>query len=370
MITLSGHSVVSARVMLPTWGVWWAEVTLTEGADLEGPVVLSLEGLALAGSVMSGGVYAGAARYRIAGGAGGWGRVLPPKSYANDAGVKASTIIADAAAACGEMVDVSPLAGVSVGPAYVREGGPAGRVLEAVAPRGWYVGEDGVTRIGRRPRTAVTADVAVLDCDLASGVVRVDAPDLGQLVPGAVVEGVEAVDVVHEAANGGVVTTIYGAGIASTSRRLAALSRLLEQLDPARRFRGVYEYRVVTQEGERLSLQPVRVSLGMPDLRRVLVRPGIAGARCEVELGARVLVAFVDADRARPVVVGFEDAEGSGFAPRALYLGGLDDLADPLTAAGRVVRYGDQVTIPVVGASAVGAIALDPTATSVSRVRA
>jgi hypothetical protein len=51
----------------------------------------------------------------------------------------------------------------------------------------------------------------------------------------------------------------------------------------------------------------------MPDLARVTLRPGVAGIRCTPLLGSRVLVAFVDADPSRPVVVSFEGEDDNGF---------------------------------------------------------
>ncbi len=130
----------------------------------------------------------------------------------------------------------------------------------------------------------------------------------------------------HEVSTVGIRTTLWGRRAEGASRELVALRRLLEQLDPDRRFRGTYEYRVVTQEGERLSLQPVRMSIGMPELQRVPVRPGISGARANVTLGERVLVTFVDSDPARPSVIAHEDAEGDGFTPLKLELDATAEL--------------------------------------------
>jgi len=121
--------------------------------------------------------------------------------------------------------------------------------------------------------------------------------------------------VLHEVNAAKLRTTLWAAGVAKTSRRLEALRRILEALDPDRRFRGVYEYRVVSQSFDRVALQPIRVSTGMPDLQRVLVRPGIAGTRSDLMLGSRVLVAFIDGTQSRPVIIAFEDAEGAGFVP-------------------------------------------------------
>jgi hypothetical protein len=341
--TLAGHRVTHARVTLPAWGAFWAEVSLDEEVSLSGRVALSVADLQLSGTVMSGGPGPkGRSSFRLAGGAGAWGKKIPAKSYANDAGVKASTILVDAAKACGETLDPTTIPDVRLGPAWTREEAVAARALEQIAPAGWYVGQDGTTRIGKRPPTTLTTPASIGPVDQARRCVPLAADAIAAIVPGVVVEGIEAADVLHELTPSGLRSTIWGKGPADTSRELAAFRRLLEQLDPARRFRGIYEYRIVTQDGDRVNLQPIRISTGMPDLQRVVVRPGIPGARADHTLGARVLVGFVDADPARPVVVGFEDAEGGGFVPTQLYLGG------PLTLA--AARFSDTVQAgPFVG---------------------
>lgn len=370
--TLSGHRATQARVHLPAWGRWWADVTLDVEATLSGAVTLTLADLTLVGTVASGGAAQGRSVYRIVGGAGGWGRALPARSYANDAGVKAALVLQDAAAAVGETIDPSTLPATRVGPSWAREEGPASWALQVLAPESWYVGEDGVTRLGRRPRVELSVKAARGPIDRARGTVTLATDTIAAVLPGVVVDGLEAVDVVHEVGpTTGLRSTLWAAGVASTSRRLAAWARLLEQLDPCQRYRGVWEYRVVTQEGERLNLQPVRVSLGMPDLLRVPVRPGVAGARADVALGSTVLVSFVNADPGRPVVVGFEAPDGEGFAPTRLDLVGEDDtaVADP---NGRVLRWGDIIQLNVAGPIASGPIRPvggGPAATA-SRVRA
>jgi hypothetical protein len=161
-----------------------------------------------------------------------------------------------------------------------------------------------------------------------------------------VVDGLEAVDVLHEvSADVGLRSTLWFAQGTNTSRRISALRALVEQLLPDLRYRGVSEYRVISQTGERLDLQPVRVSLGMPILRRVRVRPGVPGARADHALGSLVLVAFVDSDPARPAVIGFSDAESAGFQPTRLDLGESETVAGGVGAAGRALRYGDPVMV-------------------------
>jgi hypothetical protein len=103
--------------------------------------------------------------------------------------------------------------------------------------------------------------------------------------------------------------------------RVSAFARLLAAHDPGARFRGVHEYRVVTQEGERLNLQPVRSRADLPDLARVPVRAGIPGVRAEHAPGSQVLVAFLDSDPTRPAVVGFDSPDQPGWQPLILEFG-------------------------------------------------
>jgi hypothetical protein len=362
--TLEGRRVTHARAHLPAWGVWWAEASLDEEAALTGRVSLKIADLTLSGTIISGGIGPkGRASYRLAGGAGSWGRSIPAKSYANDAGLKASTVLADAATACGEALDAATLPATRLGPAFVREAAPAARVLEQVAPAGWYVGEDGTTRIGRRAAVTLATPASIASIDRAVGTVALAADSIATIIPGITVEGLEAVDVLHELAPGTALrSTLWAAGIASTTRRLSGMRRILEQLDPRRRYRGIYEYRIVTQEGERVNLQPIRVSIGMPDLSRVPVRPGVSGARADLALGSRVLVGFIEADPARPVVLAFEDAEGDGFSPTILE---FNASATIKIGAGAVLPAARQ-TDPVVAGPFAGTITVGSTKTRIA----
>jgi hypothetical protein len=347
--TIAGRPVTHARVYLPAWGVPWAEVSLADDAILAGRTTLNVADLVFSGTIMSGGIGPiGRAGYRLAAGAGTWGKKVGQKSYSNSAGVKASSVIDDAARECGESIEAAtlPPATTRLGYAWTREAAPASRVLELVAPAGWYVNHsDGVTRI--RTRTSLPLDVkaTIQSVDRAREVVILSAPSIASIIPGVVVEGIVAADVLHEVTpTGGIRSTIWGNGQSSTNRALTALRRILEQLDPGRRFRGLYEYRIVSQENERLNLQPIRVSTGMPDLQRVPVRPGIPGAKATHLLGARVLVAFVDASPARPIVLGFEESDGAGFVPVDLSLEASGEIA-LADGVGRVIREGDSISI-------------------------
>lgn len=315
--SLNGHTVTRASASIPAWGCWYAEVTISTAQGLSGRVTLKIADLTLIGTVLAGGADDGTARshFRIVGGAGGWGRTIKAKSETSDAGVKTLKVIGDAAREVGETLDVSTIPTTDrTGPYYARRRGPASRVLETLKPQGWYVGEDGITRIGARSGVTM-AKTSGMKINKALGTVELAVESIAKILPGAVVAGITAVDVQHEIAAKGLRSRVWGKQGGTSSRRLEALRTLILQLVPQLPYYGTWEYRVVLLSGSRLDLQPVRVSTGMPDLRGVRMRPGVAGAKSTLIPGARVLVSFVDADPGRPEVIAFEDSEGQGFKP-------------------------------------------------------
>jgi hypothetical protein len=329
--------------------VSYADVTVDGEVTLTGAVDLVIADLKVKCTVLSGGPAQGRSFYRVCSGAAGWGKNLPSKSYTNDAGVKLSTILNDAATECGETFDTSTIPSTTVGSYYTRTSDRACRSLEIETSRNWYVGEDGKTRIGQRPTGVLkTSSTTVSQIDLARGTVTITTDTIANVLPGIQVSGLTAVDVEHEVTpEGGLRTTIWGQQTSGNARRIAAIAAILEQLDAGRRFRGVWEYRIVTQDPSgRLNVQPTRVSSGMPSLNGIKVRPGVGGVKAMYSLGSRVLVSFVNADPGQPVVTSFEDEESGSFVPTMTNIAG---------GGNPVARTGDQVmvflppTLPIVG---------------------
>ncbi len=354
--TLDDLRVTHARLNVPAWGCPYAEVDVDGEHTLTGSVTLKIADLTLVGTVLSGGPDNGRSRFRVVGGKGGWGKSIPAKSYANDAGVKVSTLITDAAAACGESVLASTLPTSRVGPAWARREDSASRVLALLVPSAWYVGTDGVTRIGARAASALPAGVTHGPVDRARATVTLASESIASILPGLVVDGLTVVDVVHELTPDGLRSTVYGAK-GGGSRAHAAMREILAQLDPFREYRGVTEYRVESVSGERVALTPALVSSAMPDLGRVVARPGLPGCKGVAKVGSRVLVGFVNSDPARPYVAAYEDAEGSGYAATSLNLCGT--AGSPFAA-----RVGDSVTVTLVNVVA-GPLPVPPSATAV-----
>jgi hypothetical protein len=317
---LGGVPASRARVQIPAFGLPFFDVECTEPTTLAGDTTLTIGGLSHACAVYSGGVAEGKSRYRLVAGAGGWGLLLPGPdgqgaAYNDDAGVKLSSVLTDAAKECGETLGTLPT--TRLGPHFARPVMYAYELLNYLAPRGWYIDAAGVTQIGARPPGTYVGDATAVRVDHAVGVVELalDALD-ASLVPGVSItlpDGTAtpaATDVEYEVTPDRLTCRVYW-----RPQRADKWVALFNACFPWLRWVGTFEYRVVTQEGERLNLQPARVATGMPDLARVPVRPGVSGFKSQVKLGELVLVEFADRDGSRPQVTNHDHADSPGWIP-------------------------------------------------------
>lgn len=333
MTTLLGTEPASrCRVQIPEYGLPFADVELTEPAALVGTQALEIGGLTHSFTVLSGGAAEGKARYRLVGGAGTWGNKIKANAYNDDSGVKVSRILEDAAAEVGEAL--GPLPTTRLGPHFARPILFAYELLNALAPHAWYIDAAGVTQLGKRATGTYTGDATAVRIDQAGGVVELALDTLDPtLVPGVSVRLPDgsstppATDVEYEVTPDRLTCRVYWR-VARTDR----WSRLFTGLFPWLRWVGAFEYRVVTQEGNRLNLQPARVATGMPDLARVPVRPGVAGFKSEVKLGELVLVQFADRDGSRPQVTNHDHADSEGWTPTLTEFGDVTDFLATKTA--------------------------------------
>lgn len=317
--TQTGITVTRCRVSVPAHGIWWADVECASADVLTGSVTLVIEDLTLRGTILSGGAIDVRTRYRIVGGAGGWGRTLPAKSYANGFGIKKALVVSNAAVECGETVGDVP-AGIIANDAYlhacdsfVRTEGPASNVLNELFPRGWYVDEAGVTQVGQRPSTTYKGGAPRTGGDASRGTIELAPSSLAGLLPGVIVDGVTAVDVEHVLDAKKLRTTIWG-------RRpdrdgdpvVGSIRRIVDSSTAHMKYFAVWEYRVVLRHVDRYDLQCTRASSGLPDLLSVRVRPGVAGIHAKPKLGSIVTVRFINGEPSRPFIDSCDDVEAPG----------------------------------------------------------
>lgn len=169
LATLAGHRVTSLVLTVPSTGVWSADCALDTDASVSGSAVLSVAGLAFAGTISPTrtAVYGARTRCRLVAGAGAWSKRLPARAYHNDLGVSLSTVVSDLARETGET-----LFGVMTGVPtrldvdFVRQAGAASRSLvQAIGDAAWWVDFDGVTRVQTRAQSEVAGAYHVLDFD-------------------------------------------------------------------------------------------------------------------------------------------------------------------------------------------------------------
>lgn len=188
---LNGLRVRTAYVVVPYAGVWAARVGLDVAASVSGSVTLTLGDLALVGTavVSRSGSFEHSSSVSIVGGAGTWRSEVAQRHYHNDAGVKRSTVAAALAAEIGETLTLASDVDGVVGVDFVRQRGPASRVLEQLFPSTpWWVAYDGTTTVGARPGGTVAGDVRVLEVEAGRLVATLAGDGLAGLVPGLTVE--------------------------------------------------------------------------------------------------------------------------------------------------------------------------------------
>lgn len=324
------------RVHVPSNGPWFADVDFEQAPELTGAVTLRLGELELHGTIdprYDG--TRGLQRFtRIVAGAGAWATLLRARAYHSDAGVRAITVAQDAAREIGEQLGGFTPAVDPVGVDYVRQSGPAARVLEdVIGGAQWWVDYDGVTQVGTRPSSQPTPDTyEVLDYQPRDRVVLLAVDDLGAVTIGATLsERLDAPQVVRElellVEPEGVRVRAWCGGTGTPLGRLIALMRSIVRRELDDRLHGLWRYRVVSMDPPsaeppraRVQLQAISSAAGLPDILPISMRPGVAGVHAELAAGTEVLVAFVEGDRTRPVIVGFAGLEGPGWSPERLTL--------------------------------------------------
>lgn len=347
LASISDHAVSKARIAWPTWGLWWADLDTPDPADLAGRVALDVAGTAFSGTIVAGGVFDGRAAYRLVAGAGGVSKALPRKSYVNDAGVSLANVLNDAAREAKETLVGAPT--TRLGPHYVRkEGETFGDLLQRHYPKNWYADPDGTIKIGQRPATTYTGDAPRVRVDPAGSVVDLAVDSLDGLAPGIQINGSKpATDLQVDLTPDRLTVRVYAG--APTTERLEAYAKIVRAAFPSLAYLGAWEYRVVTQSGERLNLQPARVASGMPDLRSVPVRPGVSGFKARVMLGELVLVCFADGDPSRPQVFAHDAAGSPGWMPLSIEVG--DGATLPVAYQGSAVVAGPFGGVVTVGST-------------------
>jgi len=334
---VDGSTVIEGVLHVPNVGPWWAEVVFEGAPDFDDAqaVTLNLGTFALRGSVDPGhnGTFGEQRRMRIVAGGGGWGTLVAAQHYHNDGGVLARAVAGDAARLAGETLGAFAPAADRIGIDYVRQSGPAARVLEdVIGDTTWWVDADGATVVGERVTVEAPADAyEVLEFQPGEGLVTLGVDDLSQIGIGSILTSgldapLTAFEIEATITPERVRVVVWGGGTAAGRGRLTGTLTAIVEAVTRRQLFGKYRYRVVRMSGDRVELQAVASAAGLPDVIPVAMKPGVSGAHAELTGGSIVLVEFVEGDRTMPLVVAFAGKAEEGHAPDELVLSVVSSL--------------------------------------------
>lgn len=293
----------------------------TQAEDLiEGKVAVRTGDAIWTGTVLpqKTGVFASLGQHRIVGGGGGWGMMLPSKSYHNDAGVLALSVAEDAARAAEEIIGGFDPQVPRVGADYVRRAGVASAALDGViGDRSWWVDRDGTTRVGaREPSDMAREDYDVMRFDPRERVADLVVDDLRKISIGSrfFVDDeteVEAHELRISISQDEFRVRVWCGGELNSHGRIVSALSSIAQRQNAHKIFGKWRYRVIAMSAERAQLQAVSPSSGLPDIIPVSLYHGVPGAQSTLAPSAIVLVEFIEGDPTMPIVTAF----GSGTNP-------------------------------------------------------
>lgn len=330
IVTLNDQSAETITIHVPRIGVWWADVDMVdEASGISGGCKLKIGDSTFVGTVdpNRNDTFGLRRRLRVIGGAAGWGKLIASKAYHNDAGVKASLVVQDAAKETGETIGSAIFSNDRIGADYVRPSGTAGRVIDDVT-RGdpWWVGYDGKTNIGPRVTSSPAKDsFTLLEQNPRSRQLRFSLDSVQALGIGSLIHDERLSKDL----------TITSLELVIRPGEIRAIAHYDDERDPLidalgavvrqfvdERLTGHFRYRVINMAGDRVNVQCVRKLSGVPDLLAISMWPGVAGAHSILSPGAEVLVEFIEGDRTQPMITHFAGKDGVGHVPVTLELCG------------------------------------------------
>ena len=338
--TCAGLQIVSGSLVIPAVGAWTADVQLAGQQVVSGTVTVVIGNLTLLGTVYRADVYGGQVRARIVGGYGGWRTQVPAQGYGSSSGVSLAMVLSDAAAACGEQVNVA--SGVNIGTGYARARFPtsvAGDVLWQMLAQGfiagWYVDASGVTQTKAWPSSQVLSPFTVTDQKTDEGTVEIATEDYASWMPGCTFSAPQIATTLTSA---GVVYTWTGEGEfrfavlvgTTTDRLLGPLQQIVDARLAPTRFHGRYSYTVSNPTPTTVDASPVNPSFGLPDLQSVPLRADSIASFTPADGGACHIM-FLDGVPTAPICVWCEADAGTG--PSTIVLG---PQGNPTPAVARV----------------------------------
>lgn len=348
----AGLQITAGTLMIPLMGAWTADLHLATTTAVSGPVEVIIGNLTLNGAVFRSEAYGGQIRARLVGGFGGWRTSIPPQGYGSSAGVSLTTILNDAATACGEQVSVTN--DTSVGNAYARVQfgeSVAGDILWQMLSQGiitsWYVAPSGTTMTSAWPTVNVATPYTVTDQKPDEGIVVVATEDYASWMPGCtftspLLQGTYTSAGVHYVwDNEGkfrfeVLTGSDPAGQGMEDRVLGPVQQVIQKEISPLRFFGRYNYTISNPSTTTIDGTPVNANLGLPELQNVPLQCDSIASLTPPD-GGNCHIMFIDGMPTQPSCVWCEADKSVG--PSTITLGPQG------SSAPAIARVNDTVTV-------------------------
>ena len=320
--SVNGIQIVAGSLVIPLVGAWTADLHLATAQQVTGQATVVIGNLTLVGNVFRSDPYGGQTRVRIVGGAGGWRKPISAQGYGTGGGVKLSTVLQDAAKACGETVSVA--SDTTIGNAYVRvafDTSVAGDILWQMVAQGfipaWYVDPAGTTQTKAWPSVTVNTPFTVTDQKPDEGAVEIATEDYAAWMPGASFSNpllasgqtFQSSGVHYVWGNDGTfrLEVLTSSATEGADRVLGPIQQLVQkELAPAR-FYGRYAYTVSNPSDSTIDGTPVNKTLGLPDVQSVPIAADSV-AKYAPPAGAACHIMFLDGVPTQPVCVWTDQA--------------------------------------------------------------
>lgn len=182
---VNGQRVFSGNMLIPSVGLWTADVKLIGSAYLPtagGAVTFTVGDLSLIGTAYRQDVYGGVLHARITGGFGGWRNTLKRRSYYLAGGVPLSMVLGDAARELGEKIQLAQ--DQTMAALFARPAQSGATLLAQLATPYWWMQPSGVTYVGQRASSLITSQFTVIDYQPESSLVTVAPNSIADFAPG------------------------------------------------------------------------------------------------------------------------------------------------------------------------------------------
>jgi hypothetical protein len=346
MATMLGDArVKTISLQYAAYGACKADLTLESGAaPAEGARLTLVSGkLAQRVTVVRADLAAPDKPHVIVKSGAGWEQeIAVPLSWQEDSGVRLRTILDDLATAAGQEIErpEDRVVGSHYEVIASSPGDPLryADALDALAEEGlcgrWRVDPDGITRFGPRAGTEVTSRATVLGRDGGPGYTRLGIDDPLPFLPGNMLDGKPIVRLVVTENSGQLTAEVWVPDPQAAPQPRMSMQRMMQRY--FQEFLRTYVVDTVHADG-RLDLVPPADAPHLPEMRKV--EQWVVGGLISIPApGTECMVMFRDRKRTRPIVC--------GFAP------GVATLA--------VARVSDAVAVPLLPATFVGTIQVNP----------